>query len=58
MTYQTNTALAADANTQTETNTNTALPFQFGLRRRALSHIEQRRRADEIDVAVGSNATD
>ncbi len=59
MSYQTTSTKSrtdVKARAGQETTPNTAMPFVFGLRRRALKQMERIR--DEIDPAVGSQSTD
>lgn len=61
MTYQTNSAVRETVNTRFGNETGQspqALPFQFGLRRRAMNYLVKRQANEEMDPAVGTHSTD
>ena len=61
MTYQANTAVRETATQRFGTEggpSPQALPFQFGLRRRAMNYLVKRQTNEEVDPAVGVHSTD
>ncbi len=58
MSYQSTATRETSYKGDTNLKSPQALPFEFGLRRRAINYLVKRQANDELDPAVGNYSTD